>query len=122
MKEARAAKKTAEVKRKQLAILLAKPLFPKGFNTKYPLISAEDGVLCEPSEQKHEKAVDVLKTSVENYAKDCRKKAKWLFKPKSWGNQGNKDVAQGAEKKDSNNKKTKTRRNKHVNSKTHTKV
>lgn len=71
--EAQQLKKTADVKRKQLADLIAKPLFPKGFSGKYPLHIDESSLTIKTDV----KAIDVMKTAMETYAK---KKAKPIFK------------------------------------------
>lgn len=104
-KEARAAKRAAEIKRKQLSELLSKPLFARGFSGKYPLAMVQADMPFESAEPKSEKAVDVLKKSVDNYTKAFRKKAKWLFKPKSWEDPQSKGAPQVAEKKNKRNKK-----------------
>lgn len=77
--DAQKIKKTADLKRKQLADLLAKPLFPKGFSGKYPL-QVEQSTLAIKTDAKmiqEEKAIDVMKTAMEEYAK---KKIKPIFK------------------------------------------
>lgn len=80
-KEAEKCKKIAEVKRKALASMLAKPLFPKGFTGKYPLSDETVNPLLKPLDTKAETAIDALKKSLEN-SQVLRRKAKWLFKRK----------------------------------------
>lgn len=83
-RESKLLKRQAEVKRKQLAQLLVKPVFPRGFSGKYPL-SLGNGDILIPNDHKTEKAVDVMKVALENYAKiskPLKSKRKSLFKPK----------------------------------------
>ncbi|KAF5307170.1 hypothetical protein FQR65_LT00686 [Abscondita terminalis] len=80
-KEAFKCKKAAEIKRKELAKLLVKPLFPKGFTGKYPLVDQAINSLLLPSAPKPETAIESLKNSLDN-SQHLRKKAKWLFKGK----------------------------------------
>ncbi|CAH0551697.1 unnamed protein product [Brassicogethes aeneus] len=67
-KEAQKSKKLAEIKRKHLASMLSKPVFPKGFSGKYPLATGELVLPMEVTDQ-NEKAVDVMKAAVETYSK-----------------------------------------------------
>ncbi|XP_074042289.1 ATP-dependent RNA helicase DDX24 [Leptinotarsa decemlineata] len=82
-KDAQRCKKSADIKRKHLASLLATPIFPKGFSGSYPLssqlsLSLNEGV-------KEEKAVDLMKNTI---AANSNAKAKNipLFNPRkhSW--------------------------------------
>lgn len=78
-KEGQKIKKVADIKRKQLADMLVKPLFPRGFSGKYPL-QVEANTLAINTDVKtihEERAIDVMKTALE--AKVGRK-AKPLFK------------------------------------------
>lgn len=82
-KEANAVKKRAEVKKKQLAQLLAKPVFPKNFSGKFPLTLV--GGTIQMNNEKETTALTVMKTAIDNFAKVSktqRSKAKSLFKPK----------------------------------------
>lgn len=64
-------KKQANVLRKQLAALLAKPMIPKGFSSKYPtqtgklVVPLFPGALASEKEKHEENAVSVLKQSLE---------------------------------------------------------
>ncbi|KAF5301320.1 hypothetical protein FQA39_LY10718 [Lamprigera yunnana] len=82
-KEAQKCKKAAEIKRKELAKLLAKPLIPKGFSGKYPLSDDTMVNLVQSSEKKSEAAIDVLKGSMNDPRQIVFRKAKWLFKSKT---------------------------------------
>ena len=53
-------RKSLKIKRGQLRSLISKPLFPKGFSGKYPEVNLE---LC--LEQNSEKAIDVMKKSIQ---------------------------------------------------------
>ncbi|KAG5880257.1 hypothetical protein JTB14_027322 [Gonioctena quinquepunctata] len=78
--EANKLKKVADIKRKQLASLLAMPIFPRGFSGKYPLSSQLMFPLTE--NVKEEKAVDLMKTTIEENER-MKKKNIPLFKPKN---------------------------------------
>ncbi|EFA07346.2 ATP-dependent RNA helicase DDX24 [Tribolium castaneum] len=73
-------KKLADVKRKQLTALLTKPIFPKGFSGKYPLISGE----FSPNLETNESALQTVKNAVEKELKS--KKRIPLYKPKKTAN------------------------------------
>lgn len=74
-------KKAADAKRKHLAKLLAKPLFPKGFSGKHlPQPNEISLPLLNPT-TKQEKAVDIMKTSLENY-NAIKKTLKPVYKAK----------------------------------------
>ncbi|XP_044745525.1 ATP-dependent RNA helicase DDX24 [Coccinella septempunctata] len=70
-------KKLYDIKRKQLANLLEKPIFPRGINGKYPLINHPSLV---DNLEVTENAIDTMKKSVENDTKD-KKKVKY-YKPR----------------------------------------
>ncbi|CAH1163482.1 unnamed protein product [Phaedon cochleariae] len=72
-------KKIAELKRKQLATLLATPIFPSGFSGKYPLLS--NSKLSFDGNIKVENAVEVMKSAMEADNKNKKKNIP-LFKPK----------------------------------------
>lgn len=78
---AQKAQKAATVKRKQLAALLAKPIFPKGFNVRYPVLNVDrlDDPLLE-GKVKEEKAIDVMKQAIEEILKTKVRKMP-LYKP-----------------------------------------
>lgn len=82
-------KKLADLKRKQLTSLLAKPIFPKGFSGKYPLATGELVMPMIQSEIK-EKAVDVMKAAAETYKANKSKFVK-LYK----GNKNKKERREG---------------------------
>ncbi|XP_050295435.1 ATP-dependent RNA helicase DDX24 [Anthonomus grandis grandis] len=88
--ETAAARKRAEATRKRLSTLLATPVFPTGFSGKFPLLE-NAGETVFQAVSKDLKAVDVMKSAMENNKKLKRKQVA-LFKPK------NKDVV----KKDRN--------------------
>lgn len=82
-KESQKYKRMADIKRKQLAQLVTKPVFPKGFSGKYPLyLVNNDSLLSE--EHNSQSAINTMKNALETYKKDKsnRKKAKSLFRPK----------------------------------------
>lgn len=85
-KDSHVYKKKAEMKRKQLSQLLSKPIFPKGYSSKYPLFSEISGAVFLQDYGKNERAVDVMKNTIGNYSKKMkgigRRKAKGLFKPR----------------------------------------
>lgn len=72
-------KRIADIKRKELASLLRKPIFPKGFSGKY-LMNIESAIIpLMPQSLQHETAIDVMKSMLQ---KEQLKKARSLFKPK----------------------------------------
>ncbi|KAB0805561.1 hypothetical protein PPYR_02531 [Photinus pyralis] len=75
-------KKLAQLKRKQLSQLLAKPIFPKGFSGKFPITTDIQGNAVNIMSHTTENAIDVLKNSTNNTTRTVRKKAKWLFRSK----------------------------------------
>lgn len=78
---AQKAQKAATIKRKQLTALLAKPIFPKGFNARYPILNSD---LSDPFLEgniKEEKAVDVMKNAIEELSKAKVRKMP-LYKPR----------------------------------------
>lgn len=75
-------RKAADIKRKQLTELLAKPIFPKGISGKYPLhLEAVNTTVQFSGGIKDEKAIDVMNTALENYSK-VKMKSKPLYKQK----------------------------------------
>lgn len=104
IREAHSYKKTAEIKRKQLAQLLSTPVVPKGFSGKYPLTSDITDVTALQGQQKNEKAVDVMKNALENNSKGNRKMAKWLFKPRKANESNSKKVESNKFSKDKRRK------------------
>lgn len=70
------------MKRKQLAALLAKPIFPKGFNQRYPVLNVDqlDDPVLE-GKVKEEKAIDVMKQAIEENSRTKVRKMP-LYKPK----------------------------------------
>lgn len=97
--EAQNIKKVADRKRKQLAELLVKPLFPRGFSGKYPL-QVEMDTLAIKTDVKtihEERAVDVMKTALQEKAV---RKAKPLFKKRqNFQKVAENGVKKGIEKK-----------------------
>ena len=72
-------KKIADIKRKELASLLSKPIIPKGFSGKY-LMNVENAVVpLMPQSMQSEMAIDIMKSALQ---KEKTKKARSLFKPK----------------------------------------
>ncbi|XP_030766553.1 ATP-dependent RNA helicase DDX24 [Sitophilus oryzae] len=97
-------KKLADLKRKQLTILLAKPIFPKGFSGRFPELSLENvtgfnGVSAE------RKAVDVMQEAINKSSKTKRRVK--LYKPKDKTEKKKRDVVIKLGKK--NNKISKNR-------------
>lgn len=79
---AQKAQKAATFKRKQLTTLLAKPIFPKGFNARYPVLNNDqlDDPLLD-GKVKEEKAIDVMKMAIEELSRKKVRKMP-LYKPK----------------------------------------
>lgn len=69
------------MKRKQLTALLAKSIFPKGFNGRYPLLNTDIHDHLLEGEVKEEKAIDVMKAAMKEMAKTKVRKIP-LYKPK----------------------------------------
>ncbi|XP_022921246.2 ATP-dependent RNA helicase DDX24 [Onthophagus taurus] len=70
-------KKVADIKRKELMVMLKKPLFPKNMVMRYPLFPSNLDFL----DKKPINAIETMKNCLENSA-PIRKKAKRLFKTK----------------------------------------
>lgn len=74
-------KKVTEIKRKQLAALLAKPIFPKGISAYYSLMSATALPIVQ-AKLKEERAIDVMKSAMDNSVKEKKHIRKVrLYKP-----------------------------------------
>lgn len=78
---AQKAQKAASIKRKQLTALLAKSIFPKGFNARYPILNTDLNDQLLEGRVKQEKAIDVMKLAIEEMSKTKIRKIP-LYKPK----------------------------------------
>lgn len=107
--EAKKIKKIADIKRKQLTAMLAKPLFPRGFSGKYPL-QTETGTLAMKNDGKsmqEERAIDVMKTAMET---NVKRKRKPIFKKRPVFNRNQEEktaVVKTIEKRQKNKKRSK---------------
>lgn len=78
---AKQAQKAANIKKKQLTALLAKPIFPKGFGTKYPIFNSELHIPSLEDPAKEEKAIDVMRVAMEELSKTKIRRVP-LYKPR----------------------------------------
>lgn len=78
--EAHGLKKSAQVRRKQLTAMLAKPIFPTGLiSGKYPLSSNNSEMLEKLQANSTESAIGVMKNAIEA-KNNMRKRPRNLFK------------------------------------------
>lgn len=70
------------IKRKHLTGLLAKPVFPKGFNFRYPTFNPEMIIHLEENDSKEIRAIDRMKMAMEELSKTKARNMP-LFKPKN---------------------------------------